>query len=77
MLVETTEMMGSAPSANAYVMDANERRMYASYFWMNLGAKKYWEVPPTTCELTPSLREKKSCTSREEFDHLISSYMEQ
>jgi len=30
--------------------------------------KKYWEVPPTTCELTPSLRSEKFCKTREEFD---------
>lgn len=77
MLVETTDMFGSSPSTTAYVMDANERRVYATFVWMNLQGKKYWEVPPTTCELTPSLREKKLCATREEFDAFISSYMEQ
>jgi hypothetical protein len=57
-------------------MDANERRQYATYLWISRQDKKYWEVPPTTCELTPSLREKKFCTSREEFDAFIASYME-
>lgn len=76
MLVETTDMLGPQASTTAYMMDANERRQYATYLWISRQDKKYWEVPPMTCELTPSLREKKFCTSREEFDTFIASYME-
>jgi hypothetical protein len=30
-----------------------------------------------TCELIPSLREKKYCKSREEFDAFVAEYMEE
>ncbi len=77
MLVETTDMLGSQSSTTAYLMDANERRQYAIYLWISRQDKKYWEVPPTTCELTPNLREKKFCTSREDFDAFVANYMEE
>jgi len=78
MLVETTDMLfGSQFTTTAYVMDANERRQYATYGWTSRQGKKYWEVPPTTCELTPSLRDKRFCSSREEFDAFAASYMEE
>jgi hypothetical protein len=76
MLVETTNMAGSQSDTSAYLMDANERRQYAFYLWISKKDKKYWEVPPISCELTPSLREKKVCTSREEFDAFVADYME-
>jgi hypothetical protein len=76
MLVDTTDMVGDETSMSAYLMDANERRQYAFYLWISRKGKKYWEVPPTSCELTPSLREKKLCTSREEFDEFVAGYME-
>jgi hypothetical protein len=60
-------------------MDAYENREYASYFWIPdpRGVKKYWEMPPNSCELTPSIREKRFCTSEEEYDEFVAGYMEQ
>jgi hypothetical protein len=77
MLVETTDMLAGTQSNTAYLIDANERRQYATYVWMSRKDKKYWEVPPTACELVPSLREKKSCKAREEFDAFVAEYMEE
>lgn len=77
MLVETTDMSGSQSITTAYVTDANEGRLYAIYGWMSREGKKYWEVPPMTCELTPSLREKRFCKTREEFDEFVAPYMEE
>jgi hypothetical protein len=77
VLVEATRMLGSQSSTSVYLTDAFERRMYASYLWISRGNKKYWEVPPSTCELTPSLRQKKNCTTREEFDAFVADYMEE
>jgi hypothetical protein len=76
MLVETTNMLAGLSNTSVYLMDANERRQYAFYLWISRKDKKYWEVPPSNCELTPSLREKKLCTSREEFDAFVADYME-
>jgi hypothetical protein len=50
--------------------------MYGVYLWKTHETKKYWEVPPVSCELTPSLSVKKFCSSREEFDAFVAEYME-
>ena len=57
-------------------MDAFEQRTYASYFWAADAVKKYWEVPPKVCELIPSFREKRSCSSDDEFEEFVATYME-
>jgi hypothetical protein len=76
MFVESMASVGEEMSTTAYLIDANERRQYAYYLWMTKKDKKYWEVPPSSCELTQSFKEKKSCTSREEFDEFVAGYME-
>ena len=77
MLVETTDMLGGENSTTAYLIDANECRPYATYVWISRKDKKYWEVPPTACELAPSLREKRDCKTREEFDAFVAEYLEE
>jgi hypothetical protein len=77
LLIEATSMLGNQSSNSALLMDAYERRPYASYLWISRENKKYWEVPPTGCELLPSLREKRNCTTREGFDAFVADYMEE
>jgi hypothetical protein len=77
MLVERSDMLGSQSITTAYVMDANERRQYATYVWMSREGKKYWEVPPMACELAPRLGEKRICKTRDEFDEFAAPYMEE
>ena len=77
MLTESIRLMGNQSQTSVYLSDAYERRIYASYLWVLHETKKYWEVPPITCELIPSLREKKHCNSREEFDAFVAGYMEE
>jgi hypothetical protein len=55
--------------------DAYERYIYADYFWMSVQGKKYWEVKPMVCELTPTLAEKRLCENDDEFKALISPFM--
>jgi hypothetical protein len=55
--------------------DAYERHIYADYFWMSVQGKKYWEVKPMVCELTPTLAEKRLCENDDEFKALISPFM--
>ena len=62
-------MMGNQSQTSVYLSGAYERRIYAEY--------RSGEVPPITCELVPSLRQKKNCTSREEFDAFVADYMEE
>jgi hypothetical protein len=77
LLIEATRMLGEQTSTSAYLSDAYERREYASYLWISQKDKQFWEVPPSHCELMPSLRNKKNCTSREEFDAFVAEYMEE
>jgi hypothetical protein len=77
ILIQATSMRGNQFSTSVHLSDAYERRIYASYIWISEQGKKYWEVPPTSCELIPSLRQKKSCTTREEFDNFVAQYMEE
>ena len=73
MLIETQMSTGNLVT----LMDAYERRGFASYVWVMCEGKKYWEVPPTFCELTPTHSEKKYCADRDGFDAFVASYMEE
>jgi hypothetical protein len=59
------------------VTDAFENRVFALYVWMSQPPKKYWEVPPFQCELTPSANEKRTCTTEQEVDDFAAGLMEQ
>ncbi len=63
-------------TTGATLMDAYERHVYASYIWISSPTKKYWEVPPASCELFPVLQGKKICADRDEFDAFVAGYME-
>jgi hypothetical protein len=77
VLLEAHGMSEHKPARSKTLMDAFERRVYADYFWINTGPKKYWEVAPKTCQITPSLRQTKTCNSEEEFDAFVAGYMEE
>ena len=76
MLIESSSQLGKQFSNQALLVDANERRVYAYYLWISHEGKKYWEVPPATCDLIPSLREKNTCSTRDEFDEFVAGYLE-
>jgi hypothetical protein len=79
------ERPGGQTSVSTQLVDAFERRTYADYWWRSQKDKKYWEVPPTTCELTPKgkpalnedQRETTNCSSKGEFDAFVAKYMEE
>jgi hypothetical protein len=77
ILVESSRWLAKTQTVTVYLSDAYERRIYASYIWYSHPTKQYWEVAPSTCELIPSLRQKKYCNSREEFDAFVADYMEE
>jgi hypothetical protein len=56
------------------ISDAFEGRVYASYMWMNLEGKKFWEVKPTECWVKPRKQEKMSCESEDAFASLVDKY---
>ena len=56
------------------VFDAFEGTAYATYGWQADKVKKYWEVPPYTCNVTLPSGEERVCRSSDEFDELV-NYM--
>jgi hypothetical protein len=67
------------------LVDANERRRYATYQEMRsheavrkdlqTGTKTSGKV--FNCKLTPSIRQETTCKNREEFDAFVAKYMEE
>jgi hypothetical protein len=57
------------------LVDANERRYYATYVETQLAAETKPKIE--TCELTPGMRRKMPCTTREEFDAFAATDLEQ
>jgi hypothetical protein len=54
------------------VADAIGGGFYGYYLWHTVKEKKYWEVEPMQCDVTPlTLDEKKLCHSDEEFQQLV------
>lgn len=75
VLIEAIRMLNNQQSIFAHLIDAFEKRSYASYHAILRAGKE--EGAPMTCELTASYRQKKRCTAREEFDALVVEYMEE
>lgn len=61
---------------NRVLFDAVERRVYAEYGWMSSKTKKYWEVPPWNCRLTPSSANEQPCKSEDEYKAFVAKYIE-
>ena len=68
---------GVGSPISKWLLDAYEQRLYAAYRWTASPTKKYWEVPPQTCEIIPSFNAKRNCTSAEEYDAFVAPYLEQ
>jgi hypothetical protein len=58
------------------LFDAYEGKTYGEYNWHTVKDKKYWEVPPFMCKVVLPSGDDKLCTSDNEFDELIKTYME-
>ena len=54
------------------LVDANERRKYATYQEMQSTSGKV-----LSCKLTPSIRHETTCKNREEFEAFVAKYMEE
>jgi hypothetical protein len=66
--IETTYRTGTEFLTTALLMDAFERRVYANYGWVSHPDKKYWEVPPITCDLIPTSQTQSHCSSKQMTD---------
>lgn len=76
MSLESTSFATGGMFVNKFLFDAYEQREYGQYMWMADKVKKFWEVPPITCELTPSLADKSLCNSEDEYKAFVARYME-
>jgi hypothetical protein len=56
------------------VYDAFGGRIYANYMWINSQNKKFWEVPPSTCEIHIPGKPDEICKTATEFDELTAKY---
>jgi len=77
MLIDQTQTLGDQISTGATLTDANERHVYAIYIGISQENKNRSEVVPIVCELIPSWADKRNCTSRNEFDAFVASYMDE
>jgi hypothetical protein len=77
LLIEEVSELNGQIATSANLIDAFERRLYASFLWVTHENKYYWEVSPIECELAASYRQRKNCTTREEFDSFVAEYMEE
>jgi len=57
------------------LVDANERRYYATYIETQLAVETRPKVEK--CELRPTMRFKTVCSKRDEFDAFVAAYLEQ
>lgn len=74
--IDWTTASTSATYIYASVTDAFEGQVYGSYTWHTVKDKKYWEVPPSTCEVIPPSGSKETCHSSDEFDSLLKPYLD-
>ena len=65
----------SSQQRQSFLVDANERRYYASYAETQLATESKAKVE--RCELRPTMRYKTDCTSRDEYDAFVATYLEQ
>jgi hypothetical protein len=57
------------------LFDAYSGKEYGEYGWQRDEQKKYWEVPPFVCHVTPLSGEEIFCKSDDEFQELAKVYM--
>lgn len=62
------------PVVTDVVYDAFGGRVYANYTWINSHNKKFWEVPPSTCEIHIPGKPDETCKTNAEFDELTEKY---
>jgi len=76
MTVSTVNMSTPRLTTSKFLLDAYEQRGYAEYMWMADKVKKFWEVPPVDCRLTPTSTDERVCKSEEEYKAFVATYME-
>lgn len=66
----------SAKNTSEMLSDANEQHVFADFYWVPRDDKKYWEVPPVTCEFETAYGQMEHCNSQGEFNTAVAKYMD-
>lgn len=77
--IQTGDMVNNQIVTGAVLMDAFERRIYASYSFTSpeTDKKRVAIGPQLSCVLAPLGQAQTHCSSKEEFDVFVAKYMEQ
>jgi hypothetical protein len=67
--IESTFFDSGHITTSALLMDAFEQRVYASYIWAS--------PQVNSCDLVPNSQDKRTCSSKDEFDAFVAKYMEE
>ena len=78
VFIRTSDIVGNQIVTGAVLIDAFERRIYASYSFTSPETnKKYVAIgPQLKCVLAPLDQAQTPCSSKEEFDTFVAKYME-
>jgi len=73
--IEAFDQVGNQRVTSAVLMDALEHRVFAQYGWGSREGKDYWEAPPDYCALSPTHRDRRAFSSKDEYDAFVAKYM--
>lgn len=73
MAVETMDENGQV---GKFLLDTYHNRKYAEYQWTPEKNKNNWEVLPTICRLSPSVKDERTCKSAEEYQAFVAHYLD-
>ena len=65
---------GKTITTSTGVFDAFENTSYANYVWTSDKTKKYWQVKPAWCTVSPPGLPDVICKSGDEFNDLVEKY---
>jgi hypothetical protein len=72
--INVTTVENGTATVGSYIFDAFENRTFASYTWLSVKGKKYWEVKPMECNVKPINGKKIVCESTQEFEDMVDKY---
>jgi len=72
--VRIHSMYSNPAMVSDIVYDAFGGRVYANFSWINSQSKKFWEVPPSECEVNIPGKPDEKCATDVEFDELTEKY---
>ena len=72
--VRINSISANPPMTSDAVYDAFGGREFAAYIWVNAQKKKFFEVPPTECDIDIPGKPQEKCDSIDEFNRETEKY---